>query len=228
MGFLKNSACPTLCTGFVEAVNPALAGMSKPAQAAASIVVGGTSSVLTGGKFANGAVTASFQLAFNHWWENEEDLNSRRDATNKTRLPGRIWATGHRVAKYGAINMALEYRAAEGAVPMWISAGPEGGSIGGFDLLVSDSNLLRPTDIPSDNFTVGEVIPLKGTSATTYFTQLQAAEKKYCDCLDYDLFPGVTNGHNSNSFVVGVVSATGGSFSFNVSDFYGGNKPAPK
>ena len=53
--------------GFVEAVNPAVAGMSKPAQAAASIVVGGTSSVLAGGKFANGAVTASFQLAFNHW-----------------------------------------------------------------------------------------------------------------------------------------------------------------
>jgi len=68
MGFLKNSACPTLCTGFVEAVNPALAGMSKPAQAAASIVVGGTSSILAGGKFANGAVTASFQLAFNHWY----------------------------------------------------------------------------------------------------------------------------------------------------------------
>jgi len=54
--------------GFVEAVNPALAGMSKPAQAAASIVVGGTSSILAGGKFANGAVTASFQLAFNHWY----------------------------------------------------------------------------------------------------------------------------------------------------------------
>ena len=42
------------------------------AQAAASLVVGGTTSVLAGGKFANGAVTASFQLAFNHakrWWE---------------------------------------------------------------------------------------------------------------------------------------------------------------
>ena len=225
MGFLKNSACPTLCTGFVEAVNPALAGMSKPAQAAASIVVGGTSSVLTGGKFANGAVTASFQLAFNHWWENEEDLNSRRDATNKTRLPGLL--------VIGLQSMVpLIWRSNTGQLKALFQCGlAQGQKVAvSKDLicLCSDSNLLRPTDIPSDNFTVGEVIPLKGTSATTYFTQLQAAEKKYCDCLDYDLFPGVTNGHNSNSFVVGVVSATGGSFSFNVSDFYGGNKPAPK
>ncbi len=52
--------------GLVEAVNPALAGLSEPSMIAASIVVGGTSSVIAGGKFANGAVTASFQLAFNH------------------------------------------------------------------------------------------------------------------------------------------------------------------
>ena len=59
-----------------EALSPAVQGLrSVPAEAIATAVVGGTASVLAGGKFANGAVTASFGFAFNqlaHTWSAEE------------------------------------------------------------------------------------------------------------------------------------------------------------
>ena len=51
--------------GFGEALSPAVQGLrSVPAEAIATAVVGGTASVLAGGKFANGAVTGAFSYAF--------------------------------------------------------------------------------------------------------------------------------------------------------------------
>ena len=97
----------------------------------------------------------------------------------------------------------------------------------GFKLLFSDLNLSRPTDLPTENFTVGEVIPPSGISPTTHFIQIQAAESKYCDCLDYDLFPGTINGYYSNSFAAGVVGVTGGSFGLDVGDYFGGKNLCP-
>ena len=64
-------------------------------------------------------------------------------------------------------------------------------------------------------------------SAGSYFTHLQQADYRYCDCLDYDLFPGIMNSFNSNSYVHGLINATGGTTSVDFNRYVGGPKPVP-
>lgn len=59
----------------------------------------------------------------------------------------------------------------------------------------------RSSDHPSLNRLFGRVIPPSGMSSASYFQELQSADAFYCDCVDYDLFPGMANGYNSNSYV---------------------------
>lgn len=95
-------------------------------------------------------------------------------------------------------------------------------------LLRSDIN--RPSDAPANNITIGTITPPAGVAPRDYFTQLQGADAAYCDCLDYDLFPEALpgSGYNSNSYVSGLIRATGGTPSTDLSIYYGGATPVPR
>ncbi|MGH8030441.1 MAG: RHS repeat-associated core domain-containing protein, partial [Arenimonas sp.] len=216
-------------SGAIDVIDPANPHLGSALRTMAAGVVGGTVSDMTGGKFAHGFVTAAFARAFNDEFtdQRERDFAKRRALANGGRGAGRIYVTAHRVGRLGPRHLALEYTAGEGGVPMWISAGPEGTGIEGFDRLVGDSNLARPSDVPVDNITVGQVQPPAGWSRSDYFSHLIRAERNYCDCLDYDLFPGISNGYNSNSFISGLIRGTGGTVNFDIGSYVGGGKPVP-
>ncbi len=135
------------------------------------------------------------------------------------RSAGTIYLTGHRVFQIGPYHTAVEYTDETG--PHIISAGPQGG------LLVSGQDGQRPTDLPALNVTVGEIHPPFGVSTNVYFSSLRQADSNYCDCLDYDLFPGVMNSYNSNSYVSGLIQSTGGNSDGSIDIYFGGPKPVP-
>jgi hypothetical protein len=92
------------------------------------------------------------------------------------------------------------------------------------------SDLNRPTDSPANNITLGIVLPPAGMSAEAYFDLLLAADAQYCDCFDYDLFPEALpgEGYNSNSYISGLINATGGTpIQINMDRFFGGSTPLP-
>ena len=62
------------------------------------------------------------------------------------------------------------------------------------------------------------MIGTSGTAANRYH---------YQNNVDYDLFPGIMDSYNSNSYVSGLIKATGGTPSIDMSQFYGGGKPLP-
>ena len=64
-------------------------------------------------------------------------------------------------------------------------------------------------------------------SSGQYFWILKANAKNYCDCVDYDFFPGAANGYNSNGYTNGLIRATGGSASVNFNNYVGGARPVP-
>ena len=199
-----------LSAGISKAVTPGIASSSLNTyqQGFALAIVGGTVSKISGGKFANGAVTAAMAFAFN-----------QLQAAAEIRRAEKIYVTGHRVGKAGPYHLAIEYTDDSG--PHWISAGPEDG------LLVSGQDLQRPTDKPVLNVTIGEVSPPNGVSVSDYFQELQKVDLQYCDCVDYDLFPRLMDSYNSNSYVSGLIQATGGTSTVNLSNFVGGAKPLP-
>ena len=188
-----------------------------------SAAIGGTASNLSGGNFANGAVTAAMQHLFN--------AERRRGPRNqyRDRKPGQIYITGHSVSG-GPTHTAIEFDDGNGV--HWISAGPEGWGAEGFERLVGGiGNLIngfRPTDAPQFNRTIATVTPPSGVTPSQYFQVLSSAASVYCNCVDYDLFPGLSDSYNSNSYVAGLLNATGGSSSRDLSFFYGGAKPLPK
>ena len=72
------------------------------------------------------------------------------------------------------------------------------------------------------------VQPPDGQSAEELFEALLEADRHYCDCLDYDVFPGAFRGegYNSNSYVVGLIEAVGGTV--DLQDYHGANDPVPR
>ena len=177
----------------------------------------GTFSNQTGGKYSNAAVTAAFKGQLRSGSTRYERRRARRAMYE--RGPG-LYVTGHRVSVIGPIHLAIEFRK-EGEKPTTVSAGP------GFLVLVGEQD--REGDFePGSNFTIGEVDPPGELSAIDYFDELREAQDNYCDCLDYDLFPGEDeDGYNSNSYVRGILEATGGSTSVEFGNFVGGAKPVP-
>ena len=146
------------------------------------------------------------------------------------REPGRIYVTGHRVGGVGPWHTAIEYQDELGTY--WISAGPEGFRPEGYEALVGGvgtyGNGQRPGDLPERNTTLGEVQPPDGVGSDAYFEQLRRGTELYCDCADYDLFPAIGGGYNSNSFVRGLIDATGGRSDFDFSRVVGGERPLPQ
>ncbi|WP_305801778.1 hypothetical protein, partial [Thiolapillus sp.] len=195
--------------------------------AAASAIIGGTASTLSGGKFANGALSGAFGYLFN-----QVAGRNRRAAqlaaarqTAQTRSPDTIYITGHRVGVAGPYHTAIEYVDTSGHSE-WLSAGPDGVSREGLVSLLSAPG--RSSDHPSLNRLFGRVIPPSGMSSASYFQELQSADAFYCDCVDYDLFPGMANGYNSNSYVNSLIGVTGGSTTVNLGGFVGGGKTIPE
>ena len=64
-------------------------------------------------------------------------------------------------------------------------------------------------------------------TSEAYFGVLMAAYEAYCDCLDYDTWPAIADSYNSNSYIAGLVGATGGRPSIDFGDYAGGNDPVP-
>ena len=182
--------------------------------------LGGTFSSESGGKFANAAATAAFKGQMRGGSARKKRRTARSEARQAMyeRGPG-LYVTGHRVAKT-AIHLAIELRE-EGEIPATLSAGP--------DVLVLVGERNRDGDFePGSNFTIGEIDPPGELTPKAYFDQLIEAQKNYCDCLDYDLLPSDDrHGYNSNSYVRGILEATGGSTSVEFGGYVGGAKPVP-
>lgn len=146
-----------------------------------------------------------------------------------TRRPGQVYLVGHPVQAVGPLHTAIEYRDEYGV--FWISAGPEGWSVEGFQVLAGGvgtyTNGVRPTDVPANNAVLAEVQPPPGLTSQDYFERLRSGASAYCNCADYDLFPDPADGYNSNSYTIGLIQATGGRTDFNPSSLVGGNKPLP-
>jgi len=145
------------------------------------------------------------------------------------RVPGVINVTGHHVPGTEIWHLALEF--GEGDSVSWISAGPKGLSIEGVKFLVAGVGELgsgiRASDEPAANVAFGFIIPPSGMSSEEYYQILIAVTGSYCNCADYDLFPEIADGYNSNSFVSGLIKATGGGSTVDFSDFVGGGDPLP-
>ena len=77
---------------------------------------------------------------------------------------------------------------------------------------------------PTDVEAVCQIAPPQGMTATAYFDVIVAADNSYCDCIDYELFPGLGDSYNSNSYVIGILSSTGGTARLNFTELYGGTR----
>ena len=144
-------------------------------------------------------------------------------------------------------HLAIEYRDETGI--RWISSAPYEGE-GRFDIsegftrnysgvgFVSNEQINNPNytvdaysgdrkrDFPTSNETLTELLPPKGMTSKEYFEELIDAESNFrTQQIDYDLFPSQSDGYNSNSFVHGIIQATGGQPRGNLNIFVGGNKP---
>lgn len=180
---------------------PELSGTAS-SQPLAPVASGDAAFNTAGGKFANGAVSDAFRNLFRQ----------------QTREPGHIYVTGRRVGWIGPIHLAIEYVGASGG-SQTLSAGPKD------RLLVSEVG--REYDRPENNFTIGVISPPSGVSVEQYWEGLKAADKYYCDCVYYDVFPAITGSHNSGGYTSGLIYSTGGFASVDLGDYIGGNDPLP-
>ena len=165
-----------------------------------------------------------YQLGSRHYGEHScsstGDAPASLDEGQGARAPGEVYVTGHRVGGAGPYHTAVEYDDGTGR-PTTLSAQSVNGD------LTSDVN--RPSDAPANNITLGRVAPPAGVSPGDYFSAMRAADAQYCDCFDYDVFPEALpgTGYNSNSYVSGLIRATGGVPSVNLGNYYGGATPLP-
>jgi len=178
--------------------------------------------------FPNGAMSAAFRVAFNHLASrssyerlNKSIRNKRDKQIRVPRQPGKVNITTHRISEDLPYHMALEFD--DGTTTRVLSAGPVGIGLEGAEFLVG--GLGRPSDIPSNNFAIGTVQPPDGYNDAQYFQLLVDASNDYNNRADYDFFPGIADGYNSNSYVSGLINVTGGTPSVNLNQFVGGGKP---
>jgi hypothetical protein len=133
---------------------------------------------------------------------------------------GTVYVTGHRIFAFGPIHSAVEYTSVYTPVTT-ISAGPEGA----LPYLVSRVN--RPSDIAALNMVLGTVSDPQNPSAEAYFAELLGADARYGDDLWYKAIPVLPGQYNSNSYVRGIIDATGGIPTINLSILVGGGRPVP-
>ncbi len=133
-----------------------------------------------------------------------------------TSLSQVLLITGHNVGRFGPVHTAIENTSGASDT---VSAGSENGALEG--------DLNRSSDEASDNYIIGLLLPPPGTSAQTYFSQLQTSTVNCCGGIGYDLFPSIGNGFNSNSFIFGLIGSSGGITNVSGSVFVGGGVPLP-
>lgn len=146
----------------------------------------------------------------------EQEQEQGRSA--ETANADRVLLKGRRVLGQGPFHTALEYRystvSAYDSDPRALSDGR----------LISEVNW--PRDHPSLTLRLGYV---DGPAAPLlYWSRIRAADARYDDDLAYDLFPSLgQGGYNSNSFVSGLILATLGRSTVEMTRFVGGERPVP-
>jgi hypothetical protein len=149
-----------------------------------------------------------------------EEVQTTKAPRQTSRVFGTVYVTGHHVFGLGPIHTAIEYTSV--ALPTTtLSAGPEGT----LPYLVSRPN--RPSDNSALNMVLGTVNDPQSPSAEAFFAELSLADANYDDDLRYALFPVASGAYNSNSYVRGLIEATGGVTTVNLALLVGGDKPVP-
>ncbi len=150
--------------------------------------------------------------------------------TGDTRVTDVVHLTGHRTGGIGPYHLAMERRVA-GSQANWISGHTPNGGIPVLSDLFSDpiaGGMNHPSDMPSRNISIGTVAPPPGMNPGDYWDNVVQAGSNCCGTLDYALFPSrFFSGYNSNSYLAGLVQATGGTPSVDLSGFVGGGHPVP-
>lgn len=140
------------------------------------------------------------------------------DGAGQAAATERVLLKGRRVLGQGPFHTALEFRystiSAYDSDPQPLIDGR----------LVSQVDW--PRDHPSLTLRLGYVDGPQGP--VTYWQSLLAADGRYDDDLRYDLFPSLgQGGYNSNSYVSGLIQATAGLSTVQMSSFVGGERPVP-
>ncbi len=212
-----------IATGLSEGLN------SIPAQFAVTTVVGGTVSVIGGGKFANGAAQAGFGYLFNECAHGGCGWND-----TKVVITGN-YAAGP-VGEYGTYpsSLHLEIRIQNSYDIITIEGQPGDYSVMKGLRLVSGSDSPHPAPV----FSMELSVP-KGMSMQQLATNLVDAAKAYQNNLPYN-FPlagtgTMMRGYNSDSYVSGVLMRATGQYQAGVVEAArkagflvpGFNKPMP-
>lgn len=147
----------------------------------------------------------------------------------RTNNQPQITVTSHPVGGIGPDHLALQYDDGNGNITT-ISAGPDWNPSNGSIPGQLENTPGRETD--QNNDFVANVIPPDGMTTESYWGILQQAGNNYDNGLDYDLLPEVLfpddTGYNSNSYVFGMLEATGGQAEgVNPGDYQGGLTPVP-
>ena len=153
-------------------------------------------------------------------YERLRAANERYRARFK-RGPG-LYVTGRRVLGVGPVHLAIEYRDKQN--------NPETLSAFEADSLSTLNSVPNASDDREvgNTFTVGVLQPPEGITLDDYFQRLRTIDNQYNDQAPYDLFPYFDEGaYNSNSYVRGLIEATGGRTTVNFDDYYGGGSPLP-
>ncbi len=149
-----------------------------------------------------------------------DEVRTVKAPAQTSRTFGAIYVTGHHVFGIGPVHTAIEYTSTVRPTTT-ISAGPEG--VGPY--LVSRVN--RPSDSSALNMVLGTVSDPGNPAAESYFAELLLADTNYDDDLWYAAFPVAGSTYNSNSYVRGLIDATGGTATVNLAALVGGDKPVP-
>lgn len=142
------------------------------------------------------------------------------ESRSATRAPENVYVTGRRVAWVGPFHTALEYSSPApflGPPTQYLSAGPENGFL----------RSKKDNQSEARNVTLGRVVPINLIPDSLWLEMRFADDDYPDDCLDYDLFPGIQDGYNSNSWVHGLILATDGIVDIDMTKFVGGGKPVP-
>ena len=237
-----------LAAGIGAAVGgiPALRGVSPgriAARTVVSAVSAGTVSEITGGKFANGAMTAAFFSLVSSAASEASELAISADGK-----VGDVYGHGaFGIGKHGSVrfypddpNAINAYLKANGfsqvlqvdeAGRQYIvfSGGPDFDGPGLLGNLRGDIN--RPSDLATaPNDLVGSVYAPAGVSKDALIKQLITNTGAYnSNPVNYDLLPSFSSGYNSNSYLRGLVNSAGGKIQGNINWQYRGfSKPVPK
>ena len=140
------------------------------------------------------------------------------DPKRESRKPDTVYITGRKILGFLPRHTALEYAGST------LSAHDSDASWLGDGRLVSQLNWA--SDNPALMMTLGTVSSPLG--AALYWARLVAADAAYGDDLPYDAIPSVGyGGYNSNGYSRGLVLATAGTPSIDMSRFVGGERPVP-